>query len=342
MKTRNCIVIPPYYSGTSFEDIVRSLKVAVHKIGLPVTFYGYTRPLSNNVTYENLLDDYRYVAGQLKILNTLIEEKDSLGRILFLDFFNPGLDLFQYSLMHDNRKIRIASLLHGGSFVSGDLYGFNWLKNFEYGWFALNNTIYVPSHYLRNSCPDQFKAKAKVFSWGMDAFKPSSSNQKKWDVVFPHRLQKDKGVEEFVRIIKLLPRIKILVTSPLTRQQLSANNFYYKLKNHPSVQFVYRVNNVNIGKFLCKSKIVLSCSLQETFGYSIMKSIASGCVPVVPDRACYPEYIPSSFRYKTMAEAVKLIEHFSRVDLYSHEKFFDLKKNILQFSFTPILRDFFK
>lgn len=342
MKTRNCIVIPPYYSGTSFEDIVCSLKAAIHKIGLPVSFYGYTRPFNNNVTAVNLLDDYRYVAGQLKILSTLIEEKDYLTRILFLDFFNPGLDLFQYSLMYDNRKIRIASLLHCGSFVSGDLYGFDWLKNFEYGWFAINNTIYVPSHYLKNSCPDQFKAKIKVFSWGLDAFKPASSNQKKWDVIFPHRLQKDKGVEEFIRITKLLPRIKILVTSPLTRQQLSANNYYYKLKNHPSIQFAYRVNNVNIGKFLCKSKIALSCSFQETFGYSIMKSIASGCMPEVPDRACYPEYISSGFRYKTIVGAVKLIKHFSRADVYSNEKFSDLKKNILQFSFIPILRDFFK
>ena len=50
-------------------------------------------------------------------------------------------------------------------------------------------------------------------------------------------------------------------------------------------------------KLLQQSHVVLSTSLHEFQGLAVLEAVASGCVPLVPDRLAYPEYIPDEYRY---------------------------------------------
>jgi len=341
MNTGNVIVIPPYYSGTSFEDIVMSLVVAVKKSGLDIKFFGNPTPIKNSVVSDHVLDDGRYIDGQLNVLRDLIQAKHGLKKILFLDFFNPGLDLFKYSLVQTGHEIEFASLLHGGSFVPGDLYSYDWIKGFENGWFSVNDGIYVPSAYAKSVCPPPYRNKVKVFVWGMDGMRFIESKEKKWDVIFPHRLQADKGVERFISIIRSLPDVTFLVTSPLTRGDVSTNVYYGRLSRFPNVKFRYDIVDEDFLGYLSKSTVVLSCSIQETFGYSVMKSIACGCYPILPDGACYPEFFDKKYLYGTTRKAAALIRNILSDRKSNHHELVALRKKIRKFSFLPLIKDYF-
>lgn len=339
---KNIIAIPPYYSGTSFEDIVNSLILSAKKSKFDIQFIGSLRPLQNNIKSKNLLDDDRYIKGQYKLLSK-IDNLIDVEKILFLDFFNPGLDLLKYSLVQKDRNIMFGSLLHGGSFVPGDLYSDHWIRNFECGWFDINDTVYVPSMYLKETCPEIYKDKVRIFSWGMDSFDIINNNLKKWDVIYPHRLQSDKGAQDLVELLIKAPvEMKFLITSPLRHIDLEDNEFYVKLRNFKNVEFEYSVNNENISSYLVKSKVVLSCSYQETFGYSVMKSILCGCIPVVPGRASYPEYFGYKYIYHSTEDAIVLLQKILSKDYILDENFEDLRSQINNFSFVPLLDDFFK
>lgn len=90
----NIVVVPQYYSGTSFEEIIKHMMVAAKEINVSINFVGPTKSVNNNLR-GFLLDDERYTKNQLKQIGDLIKLKNHT-KILFLDFFNPGFDLLRY------------------------------------------------------------------------------------------------------------------------------------------------------------------------------------------------------------------------------------------------------
>ncbi len=72
---KNIIVVPPYYKGTSFEDIVNSLSAAKKKINCNVEFYGFAKdPLDNTISSENILDDSRFINGHWEVIKSIIKQ----------------------------------------------------------------------------------------------------------------------------------------------------------------------------------------------------------------------------------------------------------------------------
>jgi len=55
-------------------------------------------------------------------------------------------------------------------------------------------------------------------------------------------------------------------------------------------------------RLMQQSHVVISTSMHDFQGLSILEAMASGCIPLVPDRLAYPEFIPSSCRYHSFAD----------------------------------------
>ena len=83
-------------------------------------------------------DDYiRNSVDKIIFLKNNLKNGDKL---LLIDFFFPGLDLLEFYLKRKGILVFKVGLMHGGSFVDGDLYGdYDWLNNFEKGWFDIFN-----------------------------------------------------------------------------------------------------------------------------------------------------------------------------------------------------------
>ncbi len=52
-------------------------------------------------------------------------------------------------------------------------------------------------------------------------------------------------------------------------------------------------------KIIRQSDVVVSTSLHEFQGIALLEAVASGCLPLVPDRLAYMEFIPDDFRFKS-------------------------------------------
>jgi hypothetical protein len=59
---------------------------------------------------------------------------------------------------------------------------------------------------------------------------------------------------------------------------------------------------------LSKGNIVVSTSLHEFYGISIIEAVRAGCVPLLPDRLSYPELFDDKFLYSDNALTDKLQE----------------------------------
>lgn len=343
MKTNDrvklAIVVPPYYTGTSFEDIVDSLRISANRNYMSPIFIGDTLALKNLPNKNKLLDDHRYIKGQLKLLENTIKKLPDLDKILFIDFFNPGLDLIKYSIIDKIKQPKFYSLLHGGSFFDGDLYSANWFKNFERGWFDVYDRIYAPSNFAKISCPQEYWPKLTITTWGMESFNKKQSSNKKQQVIFPHRLQTDKGIEDLLEIIKRLSNINFLITTPQSKRKSYTDKIHNTISSYSNVSFAYNVDNNNIAKYLAQSQIVLSCSRQETFGYSIMKAIACDCYPVLPNRASYPEFFSSEFLYNNIDECCEMI--FKALNYGRQLQKVKTKNQPDSLTFDSLLKDFY-
>lgn len=344
MKSKNIIVIPPYYKGTSFQDIADGFKVAVRNNQLPIDFLEVTKPLENNLKGE-LLDDKRYIVGQQGLIKNLINF-GPVSKILFLDFFNPGFDLVKYFHEQQSYRCKYGALLHGGSFLKNDLYSWNWLKSFELAWFNAYDQIYAPSNFLANSIPYIFKRKIGVFQWGLDFFRsPKFNNNKIIDVVFPHRLNRDKGIDDFLKIVSHMPNIKFYITSPQKEVFFKNNSYYKKLNRYKNTAFLCGQTSSEHANTLSQSKIILSCAKQENFGYAVMKAILNGCIPILPNKLCYPEFFDKDFLYNNIEEAISKINKFISQDIKNindtKQKLFVTRNKIRSFSFVSLLKDFF-
>lgn len=59
-------------------------------------------------------------------------------------------------------------------------------------------------------------------------------------------------------------------------------------------------------RLLARADIVLSTALHDFQGLSMLEAMASGCIPLAPDRLAYREYVPEVCRYASVEENVEL------------------------------------
>lgn len=340
MKAENAVVCPLIYQGTSFEDIAKAMKNAAEPLSLPIEFIGYGHFQENNLK-AGLLDDEAYIRHQVELLGELTK-RDDLKKILFLDFFQPGLDLLRYAFEQKGIECKLGSLLHGGTFLQGDLYSWGWLAGFEKAWAGIYDAIYVPSKHLESQCGPLNSSSLRVFPWGMDGILPveTAKGPRDIDVVFPHRLDADKGIEDLAAIAEALPDVSFAVTSVQSEAVINENPYLAKLKHLPNVKFLSSQSREMHNDLLSRSKVVLSCAKQENFGYAVMKAVERGCIPVLPKSLCYPEFFDKSYLYSSLEEAVAMIRKktasgFSDEELQRREEF------VRKISFKPLLEDFF-
>lgn len=339
--TKAVVVLSPYYEGTSFDEISRALQKAAESYSGSVTFIKQP-PIKNTLTHNNL-DDESYISGQIHMLGRILEytpESDEEVKFIFLDAFNPGLDLIKYSHQKKGITAKYTALLHGGTYLSDDLYDFPWLKKYEDAWFNTYDALYVSSPYSRSQLTPEFRSKARVFPWGLDAFVERPAIIKEIDVIFPHRLDRDKGADEFFSLAKQFPN-KVFAITVSSQEALKGNPYIDIARKIQNVCFHVEQNDEEHTKTLGKAKVVFSNAKQELYGYSIMKSVLSGCIPVLPNRQCYPDYFPQNYLYADFKMACEMVDKYtSDYDAESRSApLTDTKQQIREHSFKALLND---
>jgi glycosyltransferase involved in cell wall biosynthesis len=333
---KNILIAPAFYEGTSFERIASNANQVIADNDLPIDVMVFGE-LDNNLTPEDL-DDTSFFECQLEAISYATAHVTDYERMLFLDFFNPGVDLVRYAADRYNPSLKMASLLHGGSFIEGDLLTQGWLRNTELAWTTIYDRIFVPSRYAFESLPPAFLPKAMITPWGVDSLNVPNTKprEEREGVLFPHRLSSDKGLEDFLAIARALPDVKFSATTASTaplREDVLVN-----LRRAKNIEIVRLEKTEELYRAIGSHSLVLSCAKQELFGFSVAEAVIGGCVPVLRNDQCYTEYYPEALFFNTVPEAIERIEQTtSQIGVYDGT---DFGSTIRKTSVKPLLDQF--
>lgn len=269
--------------------------------------------LTSKIESGNVLDTHGtnyYKASQLEQICKLFKDKKIKNgdNFLLYDGWFPGVEMIKYMANMDNINIKVYSIFHAGTY---DCYDFThkvgmdeWAKNLEEHWFnEFYDGIFLATQFHKDLiCQNRFiKNQRKLHVTGLPLYPsefPKFEIEKENLVVFPHRIDDEKQPNLFRDAMKQIqkdyPEWSYIIT---TEQNLSKEEYY---------------------KILAKSKIVVSCALQETWGIGTLEACHYGCIPIVPNRLSYVEIYPWSYLIydeNLYYEIRKIIDNINQINI---------------------------
>lgn len=276
------------------------------------------------------------------------------GDIFFVfDMWFPGLESIRYMATLEKVNIKIYAFCHAGSYVKEDFAApmYLWARHFEVGWVALCDKVFVGTEYhKRVLCQvlvdhpyETFVEKIIVTGNPMntvemwadveeDDYKEPSLRENV--VVFSHRWDPEKRPRDFIDIMNTVYirrtdfRVVVLTGRPDSSESVwqarrdleQYGHFPWKLYAGLTKQQYHRV--------LAASKVFVSTTVDEMFGYCLAEAMAFRCSPVVPNAFSHPEIVPAPeclyTPFKEDSQAVDSESYYSTSRLY-HNRYTAIK-----------------
>jgi len=141
-------------------------------------------------------------------------------------------------------------------------------------------------------------------------------------IVWNHRWEYDKAPERMFSALLGLHAAGLDFRVHVTGQQFREQppvfaEMYPRLKDHIG-EWGMVAADTDYQCLLRQSHVVLTTALHEFQGLAVLEAVASGCIPLVPDRLSYPEFIPDACRYPSFPddsgrESAAIAEHLQRL-----------------------------
>lgn len=129
----------------------------------------------------------------------------------------------------------------------------------------------------------------------------SRSKKSAFTILWNHRWEYDKAPERFFKALVELKKRKVDFELNMLGQKFRhIPEIFDQMKEILSDQILnwgYVENEEEYRSIMSNSDVVVSSALHDFQGLAILEAINSGCVPVVPDRLAYCEFISENFRY---------------------------------------------
>ncbi len=293
-------------------DFLMTEGMEVHQVSLPARYYAW-RSRGNSLTLaydERLQHDFDLIiATSMTDLSALRGLHGRLARVPTVAYFHENQ--FAYPDRSETGVIE-RQLTSIYTALSADAVLFNSRFNRE--------TFLKGMSGLLQKMPDGVPAGLTEIVEKRSlclpvALRPQESGPAKLPgtIVWNHRWEHDKGLDRLLEIVRSLN-----ATNRDYRLHLLGQQFRQTPEELTEVIGILRSSGkAGLIGFLeeerdylaClqEAQIVLSTSRQEFQGLAVQDAISAGCAPVVPDELCYPEYVPSCYRYQTCEEAVDIV-----------------------------------
>lgn len=238
-----------------------------------------------------------YKASQVQKIARLIREKQIRdGDVLFFhDLWFPLEQVF-YMLDGLRLDVKVVGYLHAGSYDVNDFLHHQgmdvWASEVEAGWFKRVDKILVMSDYHRQVLVQRRAVDvSKVFlvdfpyRWGeLDKYRTRNWEDRMWDVVFPHNpARKEKSPE----LLEAMLDAGLSVAVP--HRMCRTKEEYFKM--------------------VADARYAVSWNWQETYGIAMAEANRLGCIPLVPNRLCYPELYVPSVVCRSIEQMVEVVCH---------------------------------
>jgi glycosyltransferase involved in cell wall biosynthesis len=149
------------------------------------------------------------------------------------------------------------------------------------------------SKYVHDSIKSKFGKDSEIVYPPVD-LKEFSPGNKEDMVVTIGRFSEEKNLEFGINVMKEIDCKYDIIGNTKTK----SNILYYdkldskiKKENTKSINLLKNISRNELVNTVNKAKVYFHCS-RETFGISVIESIAAGCIPIVPDNSAHKETVP--------------------------------------------------
>ncbi len=117
-------------------------------------------------------------------------------------------------------------------------------------------------------------------------------------VLWNHRWEYDKDPEAFIASLRKLHEEGIRFNFAVTGENSPQDSDAIKSQFGKLSEFIFSSGHLPRSEYislLSKADVVVSSSIHEFFGISIVEALSAGAIPVLPKRLSYPEIVPEQW-----------------------------------------------
>jgi len=282
---------------------------------------------------SDLLRNYDLIiATSMTDLNGLIGFVPVLGKIPSLVYFHENQFAYPASdRIKENRTIENVEpmLVPVYAALSANAVCFNTNYNANTFRTGLKQLLKRLPDYVPAGLVEQIDAHVQQLIVPVDDdFFPAKLTEKSnvFSLVWNHRWEYDKWPECLFLALELLNDQNITFELYILGEQFSnspeifneaKDKFSHQIKRWGRVEDVQDYQAV-----LRKSHVVVSTALHDFQGLAVLEAVASGCLPVVPDRLAYCELFDEKYRYASCMDDIdQQAKHLSDHLINLYEKF---------------------
>lgn len=349
MPTAYYVPIEPLterYTESWYRNFPRSLRVMARPNTKVVTIDG--EPLiADEVKVGTFLDinsTVHYKCTQLAAIASLFQEgKVQSGDCFFFgDVEFWGIESVRLMAQMNNVSVRLTGFLHAASYTIEDAFAVAepYQKYTEVGWLAALDEVFVGSQYHKNAVVERrlkplgredlanrICVTGNPFFSEDYALKSPVSKQKK--LILPNRFDWEKRPNLSLQLAYLakkeIPDLEVVVTT--SRKTFRSNRQWLTdlargMEKDGIITIKEGLSKAEYHEELASSKVMLSTSIEENFGYCIAEALWYNTYPLLPRSVgSHSEMVKedSSFLYDSEDEVVNKIKHLlSRDDSVNH------------------------
>lgn len=326
------------------------------------------------LTIDGLVLNNKVSVGTFLDINSTVNYKNSQMMVIADMFHNNNIkdgDVFFFGdcefwgieslrLLSDmnNINIRIYSFLHAGSYTKGDAFEIAtpYQKYTELGWVMSCDAVFVGSEYHKRTFTETRINKYahdsdkkimidKIIVTGNPLFKNEYhkfNGIKKDKIVISNRFDWEKRPNlslDFAQIIKNRhPNIDIVITT--SRPEFKSNKnwlieYARLLESKGVIRILDNLTKEEYHKELSESKIMITNSIEENFGYCIVEAIHYNTYPLCVNDLSHPELCnyDSDLLFDDNDEILDKVEYLltcnKEITSYNNKYYIDSMKHII-------------
>ena len=360
MKTAWLLPLEPFesrYTGQWYREFPKEFEKQGFTVkiidGVPLTDkidVGSWLPMNSTVNYKNTQVALMAQAFQ----NGLVKH----GDIVFsYDLEHWGIEAIKMMAQVNKIRVGIFAFLHAASYTKEDLMEqlAPWQKYTELGWLSICDKVFVGSEYhkqavierrikpLADKC-DIERLSDKIVVTGNPLFRDSYHNfdnvVKKNQIITSNRFDYEKRPNISLDIAQIIkdkhPGWSIIVTT--SNEKLKSNQQWLLdkariMEKAGTISILENLSKEEYHRNLAESKVMLTNSIEENFGYCIVEALYYNTYPLAPRGLSHDELLKDlSFIFRNIDEIVPRIEELMKMTFSTTsdvDKFFDVPRVIV-------------
>lgn len=164
-------------------------------------------------------------------------------------------------------------------------------------------------------------------------------------IAWNHRWEYDKGPDRLAMVVEKAAEQSVDCEFSIVGQRFRKIPASFKALEDRFPQLIrhfgYVVDEGEYRDLLSQNDIVLSTALHDFQGLSVLEATRLGCIPLVPDRLAYAEYIPQEFRYRSYlhdanSEASEVVRWLQRYVMQFRQNTLPMPPDLERFSMVSL------